>query len=321
MDIFEKRSASPMLIHGESEPFDSEEYVYELKMDGERCLAYLDKTGTDLINRRDRRVLPNFPELAAIHKQAKKRCILDGELIVGVGSKQDFELIKQRALVKNPYTIRTLSAQNPATFVATDILYVDDRQLTHLPLEERKTLLRKTVSDSERLVVVHTIDSFGVKFYQLVKDKGLEGVIAKKKSSVYRMGKRTYEWSKFKNWENANFVVCGYLPSDRANVVSLVLGQYNEDGEMIYKGRVTLGVKRMEFAEVDKQKRAKGHPFSQVPPEASKGAVWLQPRLVCKAGFMCYTVNLRLRQPFFIELMPGVSPKSVKELTALEVCS
>ncbi|MCC8191126.1 MAG: DNA ligase [Planctomycetes bacterium] len=313
MDIFTARSAKPMLIHGESDPFDSDQYTYELKMDGERSLAYLDADRTELINRRDRRILANFPELSDLHHQANGRCILDGEIIAGIGSKQDFEFIKQRAVTKNVHAIKRLAEQTPCTFVATDILYLGDRDITRLPLVERKALLRDTVADGGAVAVVQTIEEHGVEFFRLVKEQGLEGIIAKRKDSLYHMGKRTRDWEKIKNWDEDLFLVCGFLPSDRANVVSLVLGQWSAGGEIIYKGRVTLGVNRPEFAIVNKQKRAKSFPFPETPPEAAKGAVWLVPKLVCKAGFLCWTVHGRLRQPFFKELVSGVAPEKVIE--------
>ena len=89
-DMFASRSARPMLIGRIAQPFDDPDSLFELKLDGERCLAYLDETGAALVNRRGFSLLPRLPELAAIHRQAKARCILDGELVTGLGSKRGF---------------------------------------------------------------------------------------------------------------------------------------------------------------------------------------------------------------------------------------
>lgn len=82
MDLFESKNIKPMLIGIEGEPFDSDDYIFELKLDGIRCVAYLDSAGAELRNKQNILISPRYPELAKMHLQANKRCILDGELIV-----------------------------------------------------------------------------------------------------------------------------------------------------------------------------------------------------------------------------------------------
>lgn len=208
-DLFAAKSAKPMLIGLSGEPFDSPEYVFELKLDGERCLAYLDGTETVLINRRGRHVLAQFPELASLHRQAGKRCIVDGELISGTGSKADFEDLKQRALTKNPRSIERLSRQRPVTFVAVDILLVDSREVTGLPLLRRQALLAETLAENRNLALSRVVPEKGVEFFERVTAMGLEGLIGKKRDSLYQMGKRTRDWVKIKHWlEDDFFVMC-----------------------------------------------------------------------------------------------------------------
>ena len=321
MDIFDRRAASPMLIAVESDPFDSTEYLFELKMDGERCLAYLGDGVTELVNRRHRRLLPQFPELATLHEQVGGRCILDGEMIVGLGGKADFESIKRRTLVKNPFTIRRLAAELPCIFVALDILYKDRELITALPLSERKKVLADTISDSTQMSVVRTVDTYGNDFFRLVREKNLEGVIAKRKGSFYRMGKRTREWAKFKNWEEADFVICGYVRKEGVAVASLVLGQYDAAKMLRYKGRVTLGLHREDFAVVEKAPKTKSPLFGEPVPRESADAVWLEPRLVCRVGFMCWTAGKRLRQPFYKQLQPNMQPYAAREPKGIVPCT
>ncbi len=192
MDIFESQSARPMLIGSDSEPFDSPDHVFELKLDGERSLAYVSPDETVLVNRHGRPILQQFPELAGLHAATgKHRCIIDGELIVNEGRKPDFEFIKQRALSKNQFTIKRLSAQHPVTFVALDLLYLDGELLVDQPLTQRQEVLKTTVHEHERLAHVRCIEQAGLAFFELVKEQGLEGIIAKRKDSPYLMGKRT----------------------------------------------------------------------------------------------------------------------------------
>ena len=111
-DLFEEKRISPMLIAENVAPFADEQYLYEMKWDGERCVAYLDsKGGTELRNKRNVRMLPKVPELAEIHRQAQKRCILDGELLCLVDGKPSFETIQRRSLMSNRYKIE-LEAKN-----------------------------------------------------------------------------------------------------------------------------------------------------------------------------------------------------------------
>ena len=113
MDLFDKKGIAPMLIGQEGEPFDSDEYLFELKLDGERCLAYLDPAeGTELINKRGVKMLAEVPELSGIHKQVKKRCILDGELLVITNGKPDFPAIQKRSLMSNPLKIELEARQH-----------------------------------------------------------------------------------------------------------------------------------------------------------------------------------------------------------------
>lgn len=304
MDIFAAQSAKPMLIGGEGEAFDSPDYAFELKMDGERCLAYLGNDETVLINRRERRTLPQFPELSELHLHSFGTCILDGELIVGSGSTADFEHVKQRWLTRHPIAIRRLAAEHPAVFVAVDIIYLDGKQVTDEPWETRRRLLDKVVTESGPMAKVRVVEEHGIAFFRMVQEKGLEGIIGKRRDSVYLMGKRSRDWTKIKNWLEDDFVICGYVASEKAAVASLVLGQCGEGDKLVYRGRVTLGMKRDDFARIAALPRTQSHPFVETPPTETAGAIWLQPRLSCTVGFMSRSVEGRLRQPFYKHMQP-----------------
>ena len=295
VDIFEAKSASPMLIAEQKEPFDSPGYLYELKLDGERCLAYLDTNGTVLQNKRKLILNPRYPELTGIHKAVKRRCILDGELAILKNGKPAFSEVQRRSLLSNPFRINLASKKFPACFTAFDILYVGDRQITDLPLLKRKNLLDKLVSENEQLAVSRYIVGRGTAFYDLTVKQDLEGIVAKRRDSLYVMGKRTKDWIKIKNLKDEDFVVCGYLEKGN-NVVSVVLGQYREDS-LICKGHVTLGVSRESFQRIAAQKKLPAPPFSVSKDD--KHAVWLEPELVCTVKYMEKTKAGSLRQPVF----------------------
>jgi len=292
MDLFESKNVKPMLIVDEVASFDSADYIFELKLDGERCVAYLDETGTELRNKRNMRMVPKVPELVDIHRQTSKRCILDGELMIMTGGKPDFEEIKRRSLTSNKFKIEMLSKKYPATFTAYDILYYGDEQVTAQPLMERKELLERAFTESERLARSRFIEEQGIALFDFAKTQKLEGIVAKRKNSIYKIGANTKDWVKIKNLKDDDFVVCGYVEKENV-VASVILGQY-DNGKMIRISSVTLGLSRQEFEIIKKQRRTFS-PFDTAEPDA----VYIEPVLVCVVKFMEPITSGGLRQPVF----------------------
>lgn len=290
MSIFEDKQVEPMLIGVEGEPFDSDDYFYELKLDGERCIAFLDKSCTELRNKRNKKMLPHVPELSSIHECVNEKCILDGELIVIKDGKPDFYEIQRRSLMSNPLKIKIASEKYPACFTAYDILYYKDKPVMDLPLTKRKKLLQKAVKKETPLFAVsRVVEKKGTALFELTKQQDLEGVVAKLKDSKYYLGKRTKDWIKIKNLIDEDFVVCGYIKKEKG-IISLVLGQYR-DGELVSKGHVTLGVSSGIFKTIEKLKKA------EAPFEEDDRTVWVKPVLVCTVKYMMKTNSGGMRQP------------------------
>lgn len=308
-DLFDEKNIQPMLIAKNVAPFEDSSYMYEMKWDGERCIAYLDPNGgTELCNKRQVRMLPKVPELAEIHRQAKNRCILDGELMCLVGGKPNFEAIQRRSLMSNRYKIELEAQRFPATYVAFDCLYYDGEDLTMQPLTERKNILEKAVTESERLAVSRVFDAGqALALFQLAKEQRLEGIVAKRKDSLYFQGTRTRTWLKMKNMMDDDFVVCGYIFKEN-HMISLVLGQYHNE-KLVYKGHVTLGVGGAAFAKIKSQPRAIRPPFDVPEGHGNEDAVWIEPTLVCVVEFMHRTKNGGMRQPVFKGLRPDKLPE------------
>lgn len=293
IDLFQSKSIKPMLIGSEREPFDSKDYLFELKLDGERCVAYLDSTKTELRNKRNMKMLPKVPELNNLHSHISKRCILDGELIVIKNGKPDFFEIQRRSMMSNPLKIKFASQQYPACFTAFDILYLDDHSVSDLPLTERKRLLQSVVTkESSSFAVSRVIEQQGISFYELAKSQDLEGIVAKHKDSQYYFDKRTKDWIKIKYLKDEDFVICGYIQKEN-NVTSLVLGQY-QNGVLTDQGHVTLGISSEAFEIISKLPRADMAPF-----QSNEDATWLIPQLVCTVKYMMRTHSGSLRQPVF----------------------
>lgn len=295
MDLFDKKQIKPMLLSEANEPFDSEDYLFELKLDGIRCIAYLDKESTELINKRSLILTKAFPELQIIHKQVKEKCILDGELIVMNNGVPDFSEVKRRALMKNQFRIEMIANKLPASFTAYDILYLKDKQVMDLPLFERKKLLQNNIRENERLAISRYLERNGISLYNLAEQNELEGIVAKQKDSKYFLNKTSKDWIKIKYLQDDDFVVCGYIIKEKG-IVSIVLGQFRKR-EMIYKGHVTLGVSGNDFKMISKHEKVINPPF-EAPP-GNQNAVWIKPDLVCMVKYMQKTEGGGLRQPVY----------------------
>ncbi len=309
-DLFFSRTARPMLIGANSAPYDDDESLFELKLDGERCLAYLDGTGTVLVNRRGLPVGTRLPELDGIHRQVSARCLLDGELITGTGAVRDFDDVKARLASRNLTEISLGARRHPVCLVVFDILYHGGRSVTENSLEERKALLAKTVADSERMALARTVDAAGKAFYGLVLQQGLEGVVGKKKQSLYYPGKRTKAWVKVKNTEEDDYVIVGYALAQ--HVAMLLLGQYTEAGALVYKGRVTLGLRTADFSAIRQVPHVPSTPFAHLPADAVKkgeDVIWLKPEAVCTVSYIRKMAKGLMRQPHYHRLRLDKAPR------------
>ncbi|QRV22241.1 DNA ligase [Lacrimispora saccharolytica] len=293
MDLFDLKNVSPMLISEMADPFDSPDHIFEIKWDGIRCISFLN-TETDMRNKRNKLMIPIFPELANLHKQVKEKCILDHELLVIKNGIPDFYEVQNRALRTNSFKIKLAADRYPASIIAYDILYYKDKDITMLPLMERKKYLTDVVIENQLISVSRYVENDGVKLFELVKEKNLEGIIAKRKDSLYWQGKRTRDWVKCKIMSSDDCVICGYIPKEN-NMTSLILGQYDED-VLVYKGHVTLGVS-LRILNQHKYKVIDYSPFGYIP-HGNEEAVWLAPELVCIVESMP-TEKETFRQPVF----------------------
>lgn len=299
MDLFDSKNIKPMLIGKEMAPFDDPNYIYELKWDGERCVAYLEPgRPPELRNKRNVRMLSKVPELAVISKQVKKRCILDGELFILKDSRPDFSLIQRRSLMSDRFKIELDSKHNPATFSAFDVLYYDCQETMLLPLMERKALLDKSIMDGPRMAISRYVEGQGTSLFNFAAERGLEGIVAKVKDSIYIQDKRTTDWIKMKVMMEEDYVVCGYILKSN-HMTSIILGQYRGN-TLIYKGHVTMGVSGQAFDIISRHPTLPSAPFIAYPAgHGNDRAIWLSPELVCIVKFMHHTKSGGMRQPVF----------------------
>ncbi len=192
MNLFENRNIKPMLISKEKQAFNDNNFIYELKLDGIRCIAYIDKNSVDLRNKRNDKVLFRYPEMSEIYKQLKcDNVILDGELFVLNNNRTDFFEMQRRSLMSDKFKIELSAKRLPVSFTTFDILYKDNQQLTDLPLTKRKEMLQESIIENERISISRYIENEGIKLFELTSQNELEGIVAKKKDSKYYFDKRT----------------------------------------------------------------------------------------------------------------------------------
>jgi len=302
-DVFNLKKLEPMLISEQQTPFNDPNYFYELKFDGIRSLLYSDADGVEIRNKRNKSLTYIMPELTEVYKQIKGKAILDGELIVIKDSKPDFYEMQKRALMNNYSKIQLISQLYPITFIAYDILYLDGKELIDLPLTQRKKILQQVLKETPRIAISKVIEEKGIELFEITKQQGLEGVIAKKKQSKYFYGKRTKEWIKFKNMIDDDYVVLGYIPKQHNNT-SLIIGQY-DNNELVYIGHVTFwNLKKLFEYPIVKIEQ----PYLKEIPKGNEEAIWLEPNLVCIVEYMYHQDN-RLRQPVFKAFRDDKDPK------------
>jgi ATP-dependent DNA ligase len=281
MDIFDSKGIKPMLIAEQVDPYDDPDSIFELKVDGIRCIAYCDNTSVDLRNKRDIKLLPRFPELMNIYKSCQKKCILDGELNVLVNGKPDFYEVQKRTLLSDPFKIQLAYTKHPANFVAYDVLYYKDKLITDLPLIERKQILNNVVSENQLISVSRYVETSGKMLFELAKQQNLEGVVGKKKDSLYWFGKRTKDWNKIKVMADYEAIAIAYIPKPN-NMTSLVLAKYNANNSLIITNHVTLGVSLSKLKQYGI--KYSNCPFLEIP-KGHENAVWIEP-VVCTIEYM-----------------------------------
>ena len=196
------RLVAPMLAKP-GKPFDSDDFLFEIKWDGTRMLAYSDRHGYRLVNRHGHERTGQYPELELLRK-FPPGTILDGEMVVLVNGKPDFGKLLSREQTCASLKIRMLARALPATYVAFDLLYARYEPLLDQPLEKRRARLRKLLEGQalSSVVLSEGVVGQGRAFFEQVCRYGLEGVVAKRLESRYLPGKRAGDWIKIKpGWE------------------------------------------------------------------------------------------------------------------------
>jgi bifunctional non-homologous end joining protein LigD len=292
-------------------PFSNPDWLFEVKWDGVRGLAYVSNGEVSVRSRTGREIAPEYPEVRDLADQLDaSEAIVDGEIVaLDDSGRSNFQKLQNRSGVRNPS--RTLLETIPATYYAFDLLYCDGYDLRKTPLEQRKDLLRTILRPNAHIrYSEHEVEK-GTELYEAARHQGLEGIIGKKRDSVYA-GQRTSLWLKFKIVDELDAVVCGWTAPRRSREFfgALVLGLYN-GGHLEFIGSVGTGFDhdaQKRIYDQMKKLRQPESPLSEIP-KLKEAIEWVEPRLVVRVKYGNWTDRYRLRAPVFLSLRDDLSPE------------
>lgn len=314
----------PMLATLVDKPFDKPGWTYEVKWDGYRAVAYVNKGEAALSSRNNKSFTEKYYPITKAMESWPINAVLDGEiLVIGDDGKADFGALQNWRSETDGHLI----------YYAFDLLWYEGKNLMDLPLSERQAILKEvlpTNDDNIRLSQVFTAS--GLDFFEAARKMGLEGIMAKRADSTYIPDARSKDWLKVKVNQRQEVVIGGFTNNDGSNKAfsSLLLGVY-EDGKFLYVGKVGTGFSaktQKEMMETFRPLITKKIPFDSEPdinkpsrfrpnpPNAT--ATWLKPELVCEVSFAEVTKDGVFRHPSFEGMRSDKQAKNVVRETATE---
>jgi len=302
----------PMLATLTHEGFSDPDWVYERKLDGERCIASRNGDKVRLLSRNAQALNDTYPELVeALAAQPTADFVVDGEIVAFDGDVTSFRRLQQRMKLKDPDTARNSGVA--VYFYLFDIPYLQGKDCSDLGLRERKALLKKALRFDDPLRFTEHRNEQGESFLREACDKGWEGLIAKRADAPYTTS-RSRNWLKLKCVARQELVIGGFTEpgGSRKGFGALVVGFYDGDA-LVCAGKVgtgfddeTLVSLHNEMAELEQDEP----PFDR--GDLPGGAVhWVRPELVAEVGFTEWTNDAQLRHPRFIGLRRDKDARAV----------
>ena len=293
--------------------FSDPGWIFERKLDGERCLAFTSGRQVRLMTRNHKEDTSTYPEITEALAAQAGSFIIDGEIVAFDGSQTRFARLQQRLGVRHPGP--DLRAEVPVYYYIFDVLWAGNRDMRPLPLRQRKQILRGLLTFAGPLRFTEHRDTDGEAYWREACAKGWEGIIAKRADSPYRPG-RTRDWLKFKCQNGQEFVIGGYTDprGSRTGFGALLLGYYDSDGKLRYAGKVGTGFDRRTLTSLHAALAADERPESPFEPVRGlprSGVHWVEPRLVAQVGFTEWTADGQLRHPRFQGLRRDKDPADV----------
>jgi bifunctional non-homologous end joining protein LigD len=291
-------------------------WAYEMKWDGVRALVHVGGGDLHVVSRTLRDVTASYPDLGGLASGVDVPCVLDGEIVaLDERGRPSFSVLQRRMHVRTPGA--ALLHEVPVTLLLFDVLHVDGRSLLRSTYDERRGVLGELVQAGARWAVPPVFEGDGAAALDTSAAQGLEGVVAKRRTSVYEPGRRSRTWVKVKNLRTQEVVLGGWQPgtgSREGGIGSLLLGVPDPDG-LRYVGHVGTGFDRAALADLLGRLRPlerSDSPFSvPLPRSHSRDARWTEPRLVGEVAYGERTPDGLLRHPVWRGLRPDKSPADV----------
>ncbi|MGV9010976.1 MAG: DNA ligase D [Flavobacteriales bacterium] len=291
-----KDPVRPMLASPDTAAFDDPDWLFEIKWDGYRAIAETGGKSVRLYSRNGLSFAEGYPSIADDLRTIERNMILDGEIVaMNDDGRPDFQLLQHAAAVPDTHLV----------FQVFDLLSLNGKDTTGLSLIERKELLRKALPDLEHIKYCDHVLSRGKDFFAAAQEQDLEGVIAKRKDSIYQPGVRSKSWLKVKNHRAQEVVIGGYTAprNSRKHFGALLLGVY-EKGKLRYVGHTGTGFDARTLRELSatmKPLERKTSPFAD-KVDANSPATWVSPKLVANIKFTEWTRDGHMRHPVFLGL-------------------
>jgi bifunctional non-homologous end joining protein LigD len=310
----------PMLAESIADPFDGIEWLFEIKWDGYRAVAFIENGKVRLVSRNQNDLTGRYPELKDMAGLVKaKTAILDGEVVaLDDDGKASFSLMQQRTGFRPGGRRAASTAEVPVLYYAFDLLYLDGYDWRRVPLEERKQKLASVLVAGDVVRYSDHYEEHGKALFEIARNKGLEGIVAKSRASCYEE-RRSGDWLKIKIRHRLEAVVGGYTETkgSRTHFGSLVLGLYDEKRRLIHVGQAGSGFNQKSLGEIagvlKKLETTKNPFFGDV--DALRKVSFVKPELVAEIEYAEWTggtntgTGPKLRAPVFLGLRDDKSPK------------
>ena len=294
-----------MLAKETDTPFSKEDWIYEIKWDGYRAIAEINKGDVKLYSRNGNSFLANYPEVATELSVMKVNAVLDGEIVVlNEEGNPDFQKLQDYGLNRN----------FPIHYYVFDLLELNGKKLYSQPLIQRKKLLAEIIKKNPVIKYSDHIEESGEEFFELIKQKNLEGIMAKRKDSEYYPGKRTADWLKIKHHKSEEAIIAGFTAprGGRKYFGALVLGTII-NGKLTYAGHTGSGFNEKLLKEIYAKLQpliTEKSPFIE-RVKTNMPVTWVEPKYVCEIKFSEWTSDGKMRHPIFLRLREDKKAKDI----------
>ncbi|HEX8357282.1 MAG TPA: non-homologous end-joining DNA ligase, partial [Segetibacter sp.] len=305
-----------MLAKDTETPFSSADWIYEIKWDGYRAIAEVQKGQVQLYSRNGNSFISSYPEVVEQLSALKVNAVFDGEIVVlNEEGKPDFQKLQDYGMNRS----------FPIHYYIFDLLELNGKKLYGLPLIERKKLLEEIIEPNSIIKYSDHIEESGEEFFELIKQKNLEGIMAKRRQSEYFPGKRSADWLKIKHHQSEEVIIAGFTAprGGRKYFGALVLGTMAE-GKLIYAGHTGSGFDEVLLKELYEKLQpliVEKSPFLE-RVKTNMPVTWVKPEYICEVKFTEWTSDGKLRHPIFLRLRDDKSVENIntqhQNFTAME---